>query len=321
MRIARRPILAGALGALAAPALAQGWPQPGRPVTIIVPYAPGGSTDTSARLMAAAIERELGVPVPVVNRPGAGSLIGVSEAARARPDGHTLVWAVLPTIIGHYLDPTRRAPYTRESFQPIAHHHFSPVCFGARANGPLRSIADMVEAARRNPEGVSVSTSGLGGTPHLGTLLLEHVTGVRFASVHFNAGPPSATAVVGGHVDVVAGGASDMMPGLRAAELRVLGICWDRADPLLPGVPTLRSQGHDVIMASASGLMGPAGIPMEIVHRLSDIARRALERPEHRERLWNFGIPPTWLDPEAYAEYWRRDEDRMRPLMPRLATG
>lgn len=319
--LTRRSTVAAAGVLLARPALAQSWPQPGRPILIVVPYAPGGSTDTSARMMAAAISAAVGAPVQVLNRPGAGGQVGAAEAARARPDGHTLLWAVLPTLISHYLDPARHVPYARESFQPVALHHLSPVTFAVRTDGPYRSVRDLVEAARATPDGVSISDSGQGATPHLGVLLLQLVTGARFASIHFDAGPPSATALLGGHVDAVAGGAADVVPGLRSGALRVIGTAGEAPDGLLPGVPTLRAEGYDVVMASASGLLAPAGTPPVVVRTLTDAVRRALDGAEYRERLRNFGIVPDYRNPEDYAAYWERDEARMRALMPLLAPS
>jgi tripartite-type tricarboxylate transporter receptor subunit TctC len=321
MQISRRSWFTAAASMLAAPALAQGWPVAGRPVTVIVPYAPSGSTDTSARLMAAAIERETGATVAVLNRPGAGSQIGVTEVARARPDGHTLLFGVLPTITTHYLDPARRAPYTRASFQPVGLHHLSPMTLAVRAGGPYRSVRDLVEAARARPEGVSISTSGLMATPHMEVLLLQAAAGVRFTSVHFTGGPQSATAVLGGHVDAVAGGASDVMVAWRNGDFRVLATAGEAPDPQLPGIPTFREQGYDVVLASAAGLIAPAGTPMPIVRLLTEAMRRGMQHPEYRQRIAQFGVTPHYLDPEAYAEYWARDEERMRPIMQSVSAG
>src|SRR5262245_61054117 len=135
--------LVGLVIALAAiqPVAAQTYP-PRRPVTIIVPYAPGGNTDTSARLMAAGLERELNATFQVVNRAGAASQIGLTELMRAKPDGLTLAYAILPTIVTHYRDPKRPAPYTRASFQPIATHYISTMTLSVRGDSPYRTLRD-----------------------------------------------------------------------------------------------------------------------------------------------------------------------------------
>ena len=144
-----RSALAGFAAALAAailPAAAQ--PYSRRPVTIVVPYAPGGGTDTAARMMAAGLERELNAAFQVVNRAGAASQIGLTELTRARPDGLTLAYAILPTVVTHYRDPQRPAPYTRASFQPVATHYISTMMLSVRGDSPYRTLRDFVEAGR-----------------------------------------------------------------------------------------------------------------------------------------------------------------------------
>jgi tripartite-type tricarboxylate transporter receptor subunit TctC len=291
------------------------FPPRGRPIAIICPYAPGGVTDALARLMAAGLEKELGTPVQVVNRAGAASQIGMTELVRSRPDGATLAYAVLPTVVTHYLETGRPAPYTRENFQPIAMHVLAPMVLAVRTQAPYRSLRDLVEAARARPETIPVSTSGQLGTPHAEVLMLEYVAGVKFISVHFNGGAPSVTALLGGHVEVLAGSVADALPGVRNNDFRVVGIAAERRDPALPDVPTMREQGYDVLTASATGLVGPAGMAPETLALLSAAARRVVEAPEHQRLLQQQGINPFYLDPEAYARFWADTEARMQPVL------
>src|SRR5262249_23639383 len=137
-----------ALGLLspAGPASAQTFPEPGKLITIIVPYAPGGIVDTTARMMAAALEGELHTSFVILNRAGAASQVGLTELVRAKPDGYTLAYAVLPTTVTHYLDPSREVIYTRKSFQPIATHHVAPMVLAVQASSPYRTLKDLVDA-------------------------------------------------------------------------------------------------------------------------------------------------------------------------------
>src|SRR5271170_3131938 len=134
-------------------AQAADFPEHGRPITIIVPYAPGGATDTGARLMAAALEPLLNTSVQVVNRAGAASQVGLTQLVRSKPDGYTLSYVVVPTVVTHYLDPARQAIYTRESFQPIARHTTSPAMLAVQSDSPYRTLKDLVEAARARAGG------------------------------------------------------------------------------------------------------------------------------------------------------------------------
>jgi len=283
-----------------------------------VPYAPGGVTDTGARLMAAALEPLLGTSVQVINRAGAASQVGLSELAHSKPDGYTLSYAVLPTVVTHYLDPARAAIYTRKDFQPIAMHHYVPQVLAVRADSRFHTLKDLVEAARAAPERIKISDSGLLGVPHSEVLMLGFATGVKFASVHFSGGAPSVTALLGGHVDALAGATADALPHKLSGAFRVLGVAAEQPDASMPDVPTMRSQGYDVVAASATGIVAPAGTPQPVVDRLTAAVRQVVESPEHQKRLRDLGLAPYYLDPAAYTKLWIDNETRMKPLLEQL---
>jgi len=308
--------LAAVLAAPILPAAAQSYSR--RPVTIIVPYAPGGGTDTGARLMAAGLERELNATFQVVNRAGAASQIGLTELTRAKPDGLTLAYAILPTVVTHYRDPKRQAPYTRASFQPIVTHYVSTMTLSVRGDSPYRSLRDFVEAARAAPGRLTVSDSGLLGTPHTTTLLLQGVTGAKFTAVHFTGGQPSVMALLGGHVDALAGGVSDALPHWRSGAFRMLGIAAEAPDPAMPDVPTMRAQGFDVISASVGMLVAPAGRPREIVDTLAQAARRVVANADHAAKLTDFGSAVHFHGPDETAALWEATEQRLTPLLEQL---
>ncbi|MBL8702432.1 MAG: tripartite tricarboxylate transporter substrate binding protein [Alphaproteobacteria bacterium] len=310
------------LGALAAalvaggamPAPAQTFPG-SKAITVIVPYAPGGTTDTAARLMAAALETELKGKVQVVNRAGAASQVGMTELVRAAPDGYTLAYAVLPTVTTHYLDKSRQSIYTRESFQPVALHFFTPAMIAVRTDSPYKSIKDLVAAAKEKPGTIKISDSGLMAVPHIQVVMLERAAGVTFASVHFTGGAPSVTALLGGHVDALAGGISDALPHMKAGTFRVLGVASDEPDPAMPDVPTTSSQGFDVMAASWTGILAPAGTPKAVVDTLTAAVKRIVDSAAHRQKLDEMGVAPRYLTPEAYTKAWIDIEARMKPVM------
>ena len=294
------------------------FPVRGKPITLIVPYAPGGVTDTGARLMAAGLEKELGTPVTVVNKPGAASQVGLTELARAAPDGYTLSYAVLPTVITHSTVPGRDVAYTQKSFQPIAMHHYVPQVLAVRADGPYRTLKDLVDAARARPETISISDSGLMAVPHTQVLLLQKAAGVRFTSVHYSGGAPSINALLGGHVDALAGATADALPHKASGTFRVLAIAADQPDASMPEVPTMRSLGYDVVAASWTGIVAPAGTPQPVVDALTRAARNVIDSPEHQAKLRELALAPRYLDPAAYAQLWTDIEARMRPILETL---
>jgi tripartite-type tricarboxylate transporter receptor subunit TctC len=322
----RRAIAAMAMAQLlllatgSAEARAANFPEPGRSITVLVPYAPGGSTDTSARLMAAALEPLLKTSVQVVNRPGAGSEVGLTQLVRARPDGYTLSYIVVPTVVTHYLDPARAAIYTRASFQPIGRHYISPAMLAVRSDSAYHTLKDLVEAARAHPGAITVSDSGLMAVPNLCTLMLAHAAGVQFAPVHFDGGAPSVMALLGSHVQVLAGGAIDSAPYKKTGEFRVLGMCDEQPDWSMPDVPTMRSQGYDVVAVSNTGMVAPAGTPPEVVAVLTDAMKTVLASPDHQQKIRALSNTPAYLDPAGYTQVWIDMERRVKPILATLRS-
>ena len=306
------------LGVVGADARAQAYPRPGRPITLMVPYAPGGATDTGARLMAAGMESILKTSVQVVNRPGAGSEVGLTQLVRARPDGYTLSYLVVPTVVTHYLDPARQAIYTRASFQPIGRHFLSPAMFAVRSDSSYRTLKDLIDAARATPGAVTVSDSGLMGVPNFLTLMMGQAAGVQFTPVHFEGGAPSITALLGSHVVMLAGGTVDGIAYKRSGEFRVLGVSDEQRDWSMPDVPTMREQGYDVIAVSNTGMVAPAGTPAEVVEVLTNAMKTVIDRPEHQEKLRAIALTPGYLDPAGYSKVWVDNENRVKPILATL---
>lgn len=294
----------------------------GKPITIIVPYAAGGTTDAAGRFLAATLEKELSTSVQIVNKPGAASQVGMAALLNSKPDGYTLSYAVLPTVITHYLDPAREAPYTRKNFQPVAHHWQVPGMIAVKTDSPYKTLREFVDAARANPGKIAVSDSGLMGNPHLTVLMLQRAAGVRFASVHFDGGAPSVTALLGGHVTAVAGGVSDAVARVRSGEFRVLGVAAEQESEFLPGVPTMKAQGYDVVSVSAAGILAPAGTPREVVEILARAIKKVVESDDHRKNLDKFGgIARYYLNPEAYSAFWADYETRLGPVLKEIRAS
>jgi tripartite-type tricarboxylate transporter receptor subunit TctC len=315
-----RALFHAALGCLAllsphAAGQAQTFPERGRAITLIVPYTPGGGVDFVARATAGALERELGVPVPVVNRPGGGAQVGLSSMVRARPDGYTLAMVVKPTVLSHYLDQSRNAGYTRASFQPVAHLYSVRYALAVRNGSPFQDFGAFIAAARANPEGLNVADAGIMTAPHVMLRQLERAAGVRFTSVHFNGGAPAINALVGGHVDAMTGGGSDFVPALRTGQVRVLATTTEAEDPLLPGVPTMRSFGVDLLFATATGIAAPAGTPPDAIAVLEGALRRIAATEAWQQALLGSGITPHFLGARDYAAFWEAYDAAIGPVI------
>jgi len=227
---------------LAAPLAAQDFPAKGRTITMIVPNSAGGGTDTAARLFAPLMEKDLGVPVQVVNKPGAGTQVGLSVATAAKPDGYTLVWTVFPATSAIYLDPERKATFGRKDLQPIAIAYNSPFAVSVRANGPYKTLRDFVDSAKANPGQIRAGTTGFMTTGHFANIGFQRATGTKLAMVNFDGGAPELTALLGGHIEASFNSTGELLTHVKAGTLRVLGILGEQKSEFLPDVETLRTR-------------------------------------------------------------------------------
>jgi tripartite-type tricarboxylate transporter receptor subunit TctC len=303
------PLLLAARGAAA---------QDGRRLEVIVPYPPGGGNDIGARALAPLLERELGMSVVVLNRPGAGSQIGMSQVARARPDGLTIGYGLWPQTTTLYLDPGRQAGFTRESFTPLALHATDPGAISVRTDSPLRSLADLVAAARTRPDDFRMSDNGQLGHEHLASIQLQRMAGLRFNQVHFNGAGPALTALLGGQTEAAIFAVGTASAQMRQGAMRALAVLSDAESPFLLGVPTARAQGFDIIAGSTRAFVGPAGMPPEVRDRLAGALERAIKAPEQAERMRSLSIPITFRNADAFAAYWAEEERVLRPLIAEL---
>jgi tripartite-type tricarboxylate transporter receptor subunit TctC len=285
---------------------------------MIIPFAAGGGSDIQARILAPELERILGVSFSIVNRPGAGSQVGVTELTRARPDGYTIGSTNTPSAFMAYLDPDRQAVFGRQDIQPIANVAVDPSAVIVKADGPFQTLDDLIDAARADPEGIRAGTGGLMGSQHIATVLFEKAVGVTLAPVHFEGGGPAMTAVLGDHVEVTMGQVGEALPHVRSGNLRVLGVMARERSEFLPDVPTLEELGYQAYGDSSRGYSLPGGTPREIVQVWERAIREAAESPTFVQNIEQQGIALQFMGTEEYERYWSDYEDIIRPLMPDL---
>ena len=308
----RRALLAG----LALPGLAQAQ---GRTLQLIVPYPPGGGNDLGARALAPMLERALDAPVVVLNRPGAASLIGMTQVARAAPDGLTIGYGLWPQTTTLYLNPARQAPFDRASFTPLALHVTDPGAVVVRADSPLRDLAGLVATARARPGDLRMSDNGLLGHEHLASLQLQKLAEVEFNQVHFQGAGPAIAALLGGQTEAAILAVGTVSAQMRQGAMRALAVLSPAESPFLPGVPTARALGYDIVAGSTRAFVGPAGMPPEATARLAGALGAAIAAPDHAERMRQLSIPITYRDAEGFARYWAEEEAVLRPLLAELA--
>ena len=314
-RMNRRALLGAAL---ALPTLrsakAQAWPT--RPVTMVNPWPPGGSSDTMARLFAQRFTEVLGQNVVVENRAGASGTIGHNHVAQQRPDGYTLLFATNSTyaIAPHLL---AQLPYNnRAAFTGISLVARTAQSVCVHPSVPVATIGEFLAYVRANPGRVNFSSAGIGATSHLATELLMAAAGLDMVHVPYRGGAPSAQAVLAGETRMSFIDAITALPHRQAGTLKMLAVSTATRSPLAPDVPTLQEAGVAGFESSTDmALMAPAGLPDAITARLSDAVRGAVNDPAFRQRIVAQGADPVGGSPAEFAAYWTRESEKWGNLI------
>ncbi|HYI83350.1 MAG TPA: tripartite tricarboxylate transporter substrate binding protein [Acetobacteraceae bacterium] len=294
-----------AAASLAGDAWAQTYPS--RPLRMIIPWPPGQATDLGGRIIAQGLSELLGQPVVPENRAGAGGMIGTDAAAKAEPDGYTLLAGSSgPVSINPLLQP--RMSYDAErDLAPVAMFGVSPYLLVARPDFPAGTAREFVAAVRAAPDRYTFSSSGTGATTHLITAWFNSASGLQAVHVPFPGSAPALTAMIAGQVDYTIETVVATMPHVRAGRLKVYGVSLARGSALAPGIPPLaEAAGLPGFDAGAwIGVMAPAAVPRPIVDRLTGEIEKAMATPEVRERLAATGLEPVFRGPDAFAAHLR----------------
>jgi tripartite-type tricarboxylate transporter receptor subunit TctC len=309
--------IASVLVCAAVVAAAADFPVKGKSITMILGTSAGGSTDVGARILAAAMEKDLAgtaTRIQVENKPGAGWQIGLTALARSRPDGYTIGFTILPQTITNYLDPERKAVFDRKSFQPLGMQVVDPGVIAVKASSPYKTLKDVIDAAMSAPSKIKASATGILSDDHLAILQFQKLTGTKYAIVQFDGSSKAMTALLGGHTDVYFGNVGDTYPQAKAGEVRVLGVMDDEESKFLPGKTTF-GQGIKLESSSSRGLSAPAGTPKELVDFLSGAIKKAIADPEHMKKMEEQGLTVRYMEPTRMEKYWAEMEEQIKPLM------
>lgn len=293
---------------------------PDRPITMVVPFPPGGVADTIARPLAQAVGAKLGRPIVIENKGGAGGAIGIGQAGRAKPDGYTLLMSLSAISILPAADRLleRKPAYELEQFVPIARVTADPTVLVVRADAPYKTLQEFVAAAKSQAGKLSFGSSGIYGTMHVPMEMLQDAAGIKMMHVPFTGAGPAVQALVGGQVDALATGPSSVMPLIQAGRVRPLAHWGGGALDSLPQVPSFRSQGYDIRFVQWSGVFALAGTPPAVLERLRQAIRDVANDPEFRSRIAATGSPVQYLDAPAFDEYWKADSASLERAVNRI---
>jgi tripartite-type tricarboxylate transporter receptor subunit TctC len=289
---------------------------PTKPVALMVAYPAGGSTDVGARILASIAEKELGQPIVVLNKAGAGGQVGWTEMARQKPDGYYIGFINLPALNTVILDPDRKATFDAEAFTPIINQVLDPGVIYVKPDSLYKNLKDLIDDAKRRPGEVKVGTTGILGDDHLAILMLEEAAGVKFRIVHFDGDTPQATALLGGQIDVSFLNVGGLTPRVKAGQMRALAVMDRERSKFYPDVPTSPEQGYPTVISSSTrGIVGPKGLPEPVVKKLRVVFKKAMEHPEHIKNMDNAGLAIKIMIGDEYGEYIKSVHEKVKKLV------
>ena len=293
---------------------------PSRPISLIVPFPPGGVADIVGRPFADALSRELKTPVVIENKTGAGGGIGMGFVAKAKPDGHTLLLSLSSISILPAADKVIGRPplYQLDQLVPIARLTADPTVLAVRADSPWKTLQEFVADAKRRPGAITYGSSGNYGTMHMPMEIFAGAAGIKLLHVPYTGGGPAVVALLGGNVDSISSGPSTVIQHVKAGKLRVLASWGDKRLTSLPDIPTLSEAGFDAVFFQWSALFAPAGTPEPILTRLREAARAVAADPRFSAAMATVETPIQYLDAPELQRFWDADAKKLADVVRRV---
>lgn len=290
---------------------------PTRPITMVVAFPPGGVADNTARPVAAAMERILKQPVVVSNKAGAAGGVGYHFTASSKPDGYTLLMALVSVSVLPEVDKLFGRPqtYTREQLTGIARINADPSMLVVRTDQPWKTVKDLVDDARRRPNEIVFTSSGLYGTAHVPVEMFMHAAGIKMRHLPTTGGGPMMNATLGGHAQVVMTPASLAVAHVKAGTLRFLAHTGTAPVAAYPDVPSFKSLGYDIEYTAWAGLVAPRATPPHVIKILRDAARQAVKEPEVVNSHAKLETPIAYMDADEFNAWWARDAARLAEVV------
>jgi tripartite-type tricarboxylate transporter receptor subunit TctC len=304
----RRDLLLGAAaGVMAWPSQAQAWPA--KPIRLIVPFPPGGTTDAVSRLIASELSKSLGQSVVIDNKPGAGTVLGVDLAAKSQPDGYTLVTVANSFCVNQTL--VKNLPYDGlRDLRPVGLMGMSEHVLATHPGSGLKTVADLIAAAKKQPGKLSYASFGAGTSAHLAGAMLETQAGIEMIHVPYKGQAPALNDLIGGQVSVMFGNWPEFRQHVQSGKLVALGMATSKRSPLAPQIATLAEQGVSIESNSWNGILARSGTPDAVVQRLNAEINKALQAPAVLQAFADGGIVSLATTPERFAAFIRSETDK-----------
>jgi tripartite-type tricarboxylate transporter receptor subunit TctC len=295
----RSVLLFAALAGLGAAAHATEYPD--RSIQLIVPYAAGGATDTVARLLQEGMQKQLGQPLLIINRPGGNTIVGTQSVARATPDGYTIAMVSVPHTANFTL--YKEMPYAQSDFVPIGEVSDTPSVLVVNPSLPVNSLGEFIAYIKTHAGAINYGTFGVGSSAHLAALLFESKIGQKMTAVHYHGGAPAAVGVMTGEIQFEFGTPLSVTGGIDSGKLRPIAVTSKQRLKFLPNVPTMTESGLDYVMGAWFGLLAPAGTPQPIIDKLNAAMKAAMQEPNVVKVLEQSGTDVIAGSPDQFARF------------------
>jgi len=308
---------------LTAVAASSAWaqePYPTRPVSIVVAFPPGGVADNTARPVAIALERILKQPVPIINKPGAAGAVGNQVVATSKPDGYTLLMALVSVSVLPEVDKLFGRPqnYTLDQLTGIARVNADPSMLVIRADAPWKTLKDLVEDAKKRPGEIVFTSSGLYGAAHIPMEMFIKAAGIKMRHLPTTGGGPMMNAMLGGHAQLVMTPVSLAAQHVKDGKLRLLAHSGTAPVAAYPDVPSFKAQGYDVEYTAWAGLVAPKGTPPHIVKILREAMREVVKAPEVVNSHAKLETPIAYMDADEFNAWWARDAAKLAEVVKQI---
>jgi tripartite-type tricarboxylate transporter receptor subunit TctC len=287
---------------------------PEKPIRLVVPFSPGGGTDLIARTLGQGMAQDLGKPIIVENKPGAGTIIGTDMVAKSPPDGYTIVIATF----AHAVNPSMHSklPYAHDkAFAPITLIGRGPNVLVVRADSPYKSVKDIIAAAKANPGKLTYASQGNGTSAHLAGEMFSNLAKVELTHVPYKGAGPALTDLLGGQVDMFFGTAAAVSSFVGSGKMRAIAVTTATPSPAFKGVPTIAETVPGYVVESWYGLYAPAGTPADVINKLNAAATKAARTPEFAKKIEQEGLAVVASDPADLDRYVRAEEARWRKIV------
>jgi len=297
---------------------------PTKPITMIAPFPPGGVADIVGRPLAASMEKALKQPVLVVNRSGAGGAVGTTAAAKAAPDGYTILMSLSSISVFPVSDPMngKPVPYRLSDFAPIALVTADPTVLVVAADGPYKTIQDFIASAKAYPDQINYSSAGMYSTLHVAMEMLAGAAGIKLFHVPYQGGGPAVAALLGGQVHALASGPAAAVGQIKAGKMRALAGWGDKRLAMMPDLPTFKELGYkDVEFYIWSGVFAPAATPAPAIMRLREAVRAAVADPQFKGAMDKVQTPLAYLDAPEFAAFLAKDAARLKTAVEKIVPA